>query len=288
MILPRTNDALKINPPPGQHHLSTSGSDWMWTICAIYCLGLISVIGLSYFARAGEKIFHYLFIFSFFVGSVAYFTTASDLGSVAVVQTMGDDKTRQIFYAKYINWFLSWPPLLVAIGLISGVSWSTIVYNILLCWIFVVCNLIGALIPSTYKWGFFVFGTVASFLLVASLLSNGLVTSKRLGIHRHYLLLAGWLSFLYMLYPIAWGLNDGGNEISVTSGVIFVGILDCLTVPVIAALMLFWSRTWDYKSLNIYFTQYGRVAVQGGEFPEKVAPTPAGAPLREETPVDAV
>jgi len=43
------------------------------------------------------------------------------------------------------------------------------------------------------------------------------------------------------------------------------------------------SRKWDYRGLNLYFTQYGRVA-QGGEFPERekgvVQPTvaPAAAP----------
>jgi bacteriorhodopsin len=104
MLLPRTNDALRINPPVGEHHLSTSGSDWMWTVCAIYCLGLLSVLTLTYFARAGEKIFHYLFTISFFVGSVAYFAMASDLGNVSVVQTMGDDNTRQISWARYVGW----------------------------------------------------------------------------------------------------------------------------------------------------------------------------------------
>jgi bacteriorhodopsin len=167
------------------------------------------------------------------------------------------------------------------------VSWATIVYNILLAWIFVVSYLMGSLTPTVYKWGFFVFGTVSVLLLQTSLFLNGLPTSKRLGIQKHYLALSGWFSFILLLYPIAWGLNDGGNEISVTSGVIFSGILDVLTVPVLAPAMLWLSRGWDYKVLNIYFTQYGRVAVQGGEFPEKTA-VPTNAPFREETPVEAV
>lgn len=57
-----------------------------------------------------------------------------------------------------------------------------------------------------------------------------------------------------------------------------------LNVPVIAFAVLFLSRKWDYRSLNLYFTQYGRVA-QGGEFPERekavVQPTPAPAPAAE-------
>jgi len=286
IILERTNDALKINHPVGEHHLSTAGSDWLWTVCAIYCIGLLAVLGTTYIARAGERIFHYLFTIAFFVGSIAYFAVASDLGNVAIQQTEGDDKTRQIFYAKYINWFLTWPTLLVAVGLISGVSWTTIIYNIFLSWTWVISYLIGSLITTTYKWGFFTFGTVAYFLLATSLLWTGSITSKRLGVQRHYLGLTSYLSFIFMLYPIAWGLDDGGNEISVTSGWIFVGILDVLTVPVVAGAVLFLSRSWDYRALNIYFTQYGRVAVQGGEFPEKSVP--AGGPVHEEPVVPAV
>ena len=105
-LFERTNDALLINKPVGEHHLSTAGSDWLWTVCGIYSLGLLIVLGTTYFARAGERIFHYLFTVSFFVGSIAYFTVASDLGNVAVKASLGDDKTRQIFYAKYINWYV--------------------------------------------------------------------------------------------------------------------------------------------------------------------------------------
>jgi bacteriorhodopsin len=178
------------------------------------------------------------------------------------------------------NRFLSWPELIISIGLISGVSWSTIIYNILLLWIFIVCNLIGALTATTYKWGFFTFGTVSSLFLIFSLFITGLPTSTRLGIKNQYLGLASWISFLFLLYPIAWGLCDGGNEISVTSGVVFVGILDVLMVPTVAAGMLFLGRMWDYKALNIYFTQYGRAAMHSGEFLEKKSVV-IDEPLRE-------
>ena len=78
--------------------------------------------------------------------------------------------------------FVGWTPLVLAIGLISGVSWATIIFNIALTWIWVSSWLSGALVATTYKWGFFVFGTFAYFLLAASLLTSGLTTAKRLNI----------------------------------------------------------------------------------------------------------
>lgn len=110
-ILARSNDALKINPPTGDTFaLTRGGSDWLWAVTALYCFCLLVVVGLTYFARSGEKIFHYLFTISLFVGSVSYFAIASDLGSTPVVTSTNSAGTREIFYVLYINWYLP-PPL---------------------------------------------------------------------------------------------------------------------------------------------------------------------------------
>jgi bacteriorhodopsin len=174
---------------------------------------------------------------------------------------------------------VGWTPILIAVGLISGVSWATIIYNIGLSWIWIASWLSGTLVATHYKWGFYAFGLSAYFLLAGSLLHTGSITAKRLEIKSSYFLLSSWLTFIWLLYTIAYGVDDGGNKISVTSGFIFFGILDVLNVPVIAFAVLFLSRKWDYRGLNLYFTQYGRVA-QGGEFPEreKGVVQPAAAP----------
>ncbi len=188
--------------------------------------------------------------------------------------------------------FIGWTPLVLAVGLISGVSWTTIIYNVALTWVWVSTWLSGAVVATTYKWGFFVFGIFAYFLLSASLLTSGLTTARRLLITRHYLIIAGYLVFFWFLYPIAWGVDDGGNVISVTSGFIYIGILDLFTVPFFAVVVLYSITKFDYRTLNLYFTQYGRVAP--AEYPEgpaveKVDPTATSAapPVAEPAPVHA-
>lgn len=104
-ILQRSNDALKTNPPVGDTFaLTTGGSDWLWAVCALYCFCLLIVVCLTYFARSGEKIFHYLFTVSLFVGAVSYFTMASDLGSTPIMTSTNAAGTREIFYVMYMNW----------------------------------------------------------------------------------------------------------------------------------------------------------------------------------------
>lgn len=279
-ILVRENDALNINPPPAaDNFLTTNGSNWLWAVTAIYLFTALVAFAHSFAARAGERFFHYLFIVANLVGTIAYFAAAADLGWSLVGQSnsLGYGVTRQIFFVKYILWVVSFPVVAIALGVLSGVSWATILYNVAVSWIWVVSYLVGAYVSTNYKWGFFAFGTFAWLILALSTLHFGRQASVRVGVNRDYLLLTGWANLLWLLYPIAWGLSDGGNRIGVVASWIFFGILDVLLIPGLTYAFLFLSRKWDYGRLNIAFTQYGRVATRDGTFPEKTT-APAAAP----------
>jgi len=280
-VLARANDALVINPPAGDNYLSDHGSNWLWAVTAVYVVSFLAFVGLTFIARSGEKIFHYLFTIALLIGSIAYFAQASDLGwsVVPTANVLEYGLTRQIFFAKYIHWVVAFPAIVVALGLLSGVAWATIFYHVFLAWTWVVAYLASAYTTTNYKWGFFAFGTTAWILLAVGTLLDGRRAAGRVEVGRDYGLLAGWVNLLWLLYPIAFGLTDGGNRIGVTAGFIFTGVLDVLLVPVVAVAFLALSRRWDYGRLNIAFTQYGRVR-QGGAFPEKEA-APRGGPVVE-------
>ncbi|KAB5585935.1 heat shock protein 30 [Coniochaeta sp. 2T2.1] len=278
-ILARANDALNVNPPPaGTNHLTVGGSDWLWAVTAVFILSWLAMSALVWFARGGERIFHYLFISALAVGSIVYFAQASDLGWSVVAQANNHGRgiIRQIFWAKYILWVVEFPVVVIALGLLSGVSWATIAYNVFMSWVWVISYLVGAFTTTNYKWGFFAFGTGAWLVLAVHTLRDGSVGAKRLGVTRDHSALSGWVNLLWLLYPIAWGLSDGGNRIGVTGSFVFFGILDFLLIPVTAWAFMFLARRWDYNNLNIAFTQYGRVQSAPGTFPEKN--TTAAAP----------
>ncbi|KAI0451545.1 heat shock protein 30 [Xylaria acuta] len=270
VLLSRGNAALDVNPPAGSEALSVNGSDWLWAVTAIYVVSFLAFFGLTFVARSGEKIFHYLFTIALLVGSIAYFAQASDLGYVLVSEVNSSPRlalTRQIFWPKYVNWVVSFPSVITALGLLSGVPWATIIYNIFLSWTWVVSYLISAFTTSNYKWGFYAFGTVSWLLLAFNTFSAG-SSAKRVGVSSDHTILSGWVNLLWLLYPIAFGLTDGGNRIGVTPGFIFFGVLDVLLVPVLSFAFIFLARRWDYGQLNLAFTRYGRVH-NAGQFPEK-------------------
>lgn len=117
----------------------------------------------------------------------------------------------------------------------------------------IVGGLIGALVPSSYKWAYFTGSCVALFFVLYVLLGPARTTAKLIGYHAHsayvssMLVLAG----LWLLYPVgesltlchrnvlntktsflpAWGLCEGGNVISTNAEAVFYGCLDLLAKP---------------------------------------------------------
>ncbi|KAK9769856.1 hypothetical protein SCAR479_13457 [Seiridium cardinale] len=285
VILLRDNDAIYVNPSTGGDSLTVHGSDWLFAVTAVYVVSFLVFLASSFKPFSGERIFHYIFTTSLLVGSIVYFSWASNLGSSLIVG-------RQIFWVKYIfckqiedtikggvvltqpKGVVEFPAIIAALGLLSGVSWATIVYNIFLSWIWIISYLVSAFTSSSYNWGFYAFGTAAWLILAWNTISYGRTGATRLGVSRDHTFLSAWTNLLWLLWPIAFGVTDGGRVIGVTQTTIFFGVLDILLTPVVAFAFLFLSRRWDYNRLNLAFTRYGRVQ-DGGNFPEKTTGAPA-------------
>lgn len=175
-----------------------------------------------------------MYTITFLVGAVTYYAQASDLGWSGIEQVNQRDNgsTHQIFWAKYVNWVVSFPSAALGLGLLSGVSWTTIFTNIFVSWFWVLSYLASAYTTTAYKWGFFAYGTFGWLILAMSTINESHEAASRLGIGHDHRILSCLTNFLWLLYPIAFGLSDGSNLIGVTSSFIFFGVLDVLAVPI--------------------------------------------------------
>ena len=64
-------------------------------------------------------------------------------------------------YVHYIQWFISFPLLLLKLLLATGLSLSDIFTTLFMSIVLIVLGLAGALVPSSYKWGYYTFGILA-------------------------------------------------------------------------------------------------------------------------------
>ena len=116
---------------------------------------------------------------------------ASDLGATPVPVEFRGTGTRQIWvrfrlfdfamfstahtafvqYVRYIQWFISFPLLLLELLLATGLSLSDVFTTLFMAIVLVVTGLVAALVPSTYKWGYYTFGLLALFYIWSVILS---------------------------------------------------------------------------------------------------------------------
>jgi len=291
MVFERRNDALAINPnyvngALAEVAITTAGSDWYFAVCACMTVAGFAFMGLAMRKQRRDRIFHYITAGVVFVAAIAYFTMGSNLGFTPIqvefprARPNVHGQYREIFYVRYIDWCITTPLLLLDLLLTAGMPIPTIAFIILVDEIMIVTGLVGALTRSIYKWGYYAFGCFALFYIMYHLIWESRRNAARLGsdIHRAFLMCGSLTALLWFLYPIAWGLCEGGNYLTADSEAIFYGILDLFAKPVFGALLIWNHRNIDISRLGLSIQDYDG----DDQVREKRKP---GAPL--DGPVDA-
>jgi len=263
------NDALDVNSPyPSAEHITTHGSDWLWAAFAIMLFSDLIVIGWHFMIPRGQRIFHQIGMVILTTATIAYFCLASDLGFASIATEFTHlgfpaGTLRQIWYVRYIDWVVTTPALLLELVLASGLPLSDIITLIFFDLVMIITGLVGALVKSSYKWGFYAFGNMALFYIWWVLFGPARSTAGVIGAEykKSFTVSAGILSFLWLGYPIAWGLADGGSYITPDSEMIFYGILDVIAKPVFLFIHLFMLSKLDLTALQLSSGKFSASAV---------------------------
>ncbi len=258
------NQALNVNNvvgPQADLAITTRGSDWYFTVCAMMGAATVAVVVHGLLRRPQDRrVFHYLTAGTTAVACVAYFSMGAGLGQVPIraefarpwraqVAAAG---TREIFYARYVDWVVTTPLLLLDLLLTSGAPAPATLAVLLANELMVVAGLVVALTRTSYKWGYWAFGMAAFLFIAHALLRDGRARAARLGAAPRacFDACALWLLLVWTLYPVVWGLGEGGNVIHPDSEAVFYGILDFLAKPVFGALLLFMHRNINPADLG--------------------------------------
>ncbi|KAF5100632.1 hypothetical protein D0Z03_000780 [Geotrichum reessii] len=260
-LLVRGNDAVVINNSDGANfHLTDHGSDWLWAAFSVFALSALLSTGLSYTKPRAERLFYNITSVALLIMSVSYFTTASNLGWAPVQAefnhvTVADQTTepgfRQVFYARLIAWFLAFPLTAINYATLFSLDWSNLFFTIATQWMMVIGLLVGSIVRSTYKWGYFTFAVVGFLLQAVQLLWFFRRSAIETGFATAGNSITLLSTLLMMLYPIAWALSYGGNVIQPDSEAVFFGVLDICYFVVLGATFLFFTSGIDFSAQGI-------------------------------------
>jgi len=269
LLEPRANRVLNTHPKIATNNITTHGSNWLWAVMALHAFLLLAVIAWTFTTNPRRRAFHYFSIAILLIASIYYFVMASNLGARAVpvefrrhyVPSHGLNPTREVFWVRWIGYFINFPLVIFSLLLLSGVGWATILFTIGLTMLWATMHLVGALVSTSYKWGFFGFGVFIYLFIAWQLMGVAKKYAARVDVaaNKTYSGLAAYILFLMLLYSVCWGLSEGGNVLHLDSETVFYGILDILTQGIFSLLIILGTRNLDFDRMGLGFTEYGRI-----------------------------
>ncbi|KAH9821367.1 bacteriorhodopsin [Teratosphaeria destructans] len=276
------NAAVRVNTLSNGKSVDISiterGSDVYYGIMSVMGATAIFILIAAAFKSRSERVFFYMTAAINFTACIAYYAMGSNVGWTPIdVEWRRYNHhgvggvNREIFYARYIDWFVTTPLLIMDLLLTAGMPWPTIAWAIFMDEVMVVTGLLGALVHSRFKWGFYGFGCAAMFYVFWIIAFEGRKHARRLGrdIHRVYVLCGVLTLVIWLLYPIAWGVSEGGNVITPDSEAVFYGILDLCAKPLFSIFLLVGHWRIDPARMGMRLRDYDQEPDQFGRRDDK-------------------
>ncbi|KAI9802729.1 MAG: hypothetical protein M1825_002751 [Sarcosagium campestre] len=214
-----------------------TGRKTLWVVFVIMFISTIIFAALSYRVPVQKRLFHILTTLITTFAAISYFAMASGDGhaSAFIGSHKHYDYYRQVFYARYIDWTLTTPLLLLDLAFLAGLSGANIFVAIIADIIMIITGLFAAFGKTEgQKWGYYTIACIA-YLVVVYILA---VSGRRNAVNRDakvgtfFTSLALFTFVLWTIYPIVWGLGEGAQVIGVDAEIVSYAILDVLAKPV--------------------------------------------------------
>lgn len=218
---------------PGQEvrQVTTAGLTVYWVTFGLMAFSALCFFGLSLFKPVEDRSHGYVTCLIVTTASCAYYAMASWGGNSPIGITDSTTVYRSIYWARYVDWFVTTPLLLLDLMLVSAIPFGDFLW-IAACDIFMILTgLFGATSSHRFKWGFFGAGCLFQVLLTLGMIHPGIKFARRRSprIALLYTGLTGYLLTLWWGYPIVWGLAEGSNTITVDAEVAAYAGLDIAT-----------------------------------------------------------
>jgi len=251
-LLVPTTSATPVTPLPSFvpdtpyfEEAGKAGKTTLWVVFFLLLFSSLAFIVLALRVPVQKRLFHVITTFITVFATLSYFAMATGDGNSwahIVVKihnkhtpNLHEDIFRQIFWARYIDWSVTTPLLLLDLALLAGLNGADIIVAIVADIIMILTGLFAAFgHDGVQKWGYYAMGCIA-YLVVVYLLAVGgrrTVKTKSASTAKFFASIGGFTLVLWTLYPIVWGLGDGSRILSVDSEIIAYAVLDVLAKPV--------------------------------------------------------
>eukprot|EP01119_Soliformovum_irregulare_P002789 TRINITY_DN13049_c0_g1_i1.p2 TRINITY_DN13049_c0_g1~~TRINITY_DN13049_c0_g1_i1.p2 ORF type:complete len:303 (-),score=77.46 TRINITY_DN13049_c0_g1_i1:1050-1958(-) len=195
----------------------------LWVTFGLFVAACIA-FSISMIVAKSEKIRKFSLTYTMItaIAATAYLSMAFEQGYFI------KENGRQMYYARYIDWFFTTPLLIYELATLAGVGLPLTLAAIFFDILMIVTGLFGALTyRESVRWGWFAIGCFAFIPVVYLILFN---FRKYLNEKTRfpYTVQSIYLCGIWLLYPLAWGLTEGGYIIREDWEHLWFAILDII------------------------------------------------------------
>jgi bacteriorhodopsin len=228
------------------------GKRTLWVVFVLMVLASLGFYALAFRVPIQKRLFHIITAFITTFAAISYYAMAVGdgvyLNEIHVRQSQKHFPDtvqtiyREVYWARYVDWSLTTPLLLLDLALLAGLSGGNILVALVADVIMVLTGLFAALTnDSTHKWGYYAMGCLAYLVVIYQLAINGraVAAAKDSKTGTFFAAIGGFTLLLWTIYPIIWGFADGSRNADVNTEIILYAILDVLAKAVFGYWLLF-------------------------------------------------
>lgn len=241
-----------VPDPPTYESVGELGKKTLWVVFVIMFLSSMAFYYLAWVTPVQKRLFHVLTAFITTFATISYFAMATGDGnsySLTIEHTsnkhypdVAEHIYRQVFWARYADWLVTTPLLLLDLAFLAGLNGANILVAIVADVLMVMLGLFAAFGTSEgQKWAYYAMSCAAYLVIVFQLVVSGrqAVASKDNKTANLFASIGGFTLILWTLYPVVWGFGDGSRKWSVDVEIIAYAILDVMAKPVFGFWLLF-------------------------------------------------
>lgn len=256
-----------VVPTPTEYQAADEdGVRVLWVVFVIMTLASALFTFLSWNVPIQKRLYHVITTLITITAALSYFAMATGHAVSYNCQKVTDEHQngmpdthhevcRQVYWARYVDWSITTPLLLLDLCLLAGIDGGHTLMAIAADLIMILTGLFAAYgsEQNIQKWGWYAISCIAYLFVIWHLVLHGSMNAKSKGerIKKLFASLAAFTLILWTIYPIVWGIADGSRKASVDVEIVGYAILDVLAKPVFGFWLLVAHRQIAESNVDI-------------------------------------
>ncbi|TKA69797.1 hypothetical protein B0A55_06464 [Friedmanniomyces simplex] len=250
---------------PEYQDATETGTRTLWVVFVVMLIASIVFTGMAWTVPVSKRLYHIVTTLIVIFASLSYFAMASghSIGYHHVVVRESHkhvpdttkDLYRQVYWARYVDWTLTTPLLLLDLSLLAGLSGGVILMTMVADVIMILTGLFAAFgtEDTPQKWGWYAIACIAYLVVIWHLVVHGraMAMSKGGKVGNFFAAIGGFTLIIWTVYPIIWGIADGSRNMNVDEEIIAYAVLDILAKPVFGAWLLFTHMSMPETNVDL-------------------------------------